>query len=314
MKIKTLEYFITVAESRSINEAAKKLYIAQPSLTKSLQSLENELGCTLLYRDSAGIRLTEEGEKLLPEARQVVAYYNGWLAMSRQSSLQAIRIYIQYSFPNFLLPDVLLKFKKKYPDVQIYSEICCSPQEYISQDVDQPVLALFVCGPGNPIEECAKRQGNPPAVLFNGEYRCLLNSQSSLADKRYISPEDLAHHVCALRSNTDAPSPALIPLLNWLLPVISSKQVIGTESVDSVIKLVEAHSDVYGLSYYPVLNRYEGIRTGKLTSVPFVSDCGSGAFCLFYSKRACHKHPELQSLVDEIQASAQEFLAEVEDL
>ena len=61
-------------------------------------------------------------------------------------------------------------------------------------------------------------------------------------------------------------------------------------------------------------NQYEGVRTGKPTSVPFVSDCGSGAFCLFYSKRACRQHPELQTLVDEMQASAREFLAEVEGL
>ena len=314
MKIKTLEYFITVAESRSINEAAKKLYIAQPSLTKALQGLEDEIGCTLLYRDGTGIRLTAEGEKILPEARQIVDYYNGWLTLSQQSSLQAIKIYIQYSFPNFLLPDVLLRFKKKYPDVRIYSEICCSPQEYISQDTEQPVLALFVCGQGNPISECTKRQGNAPAVLFHGEYRCLLNSRSPLASQSHVTPEDLAHHVCALRSSTEAPAPALIPLLTWLLPVVSSKQVIRTESVDSIINLVEAHSDVYGLSYYPVLNRYEGIRSGKITSVPFVNDCGCGDFCLFYSKRACRQHPELQTLVDEIQASAREFLAEVEGL
>ena len=63
-----------------------------------------------------------------------------------------------------------------------------------------------------------------------------------------------------------------------------------------------------------MLNRYEDIRSGKITSVPFVNDCGSGDFCLFYSKRACRQHPKLQTLVDEIQASALEFLAEVAGL
>ena len=63
-----------------------------------------------------------------------------------------------------------------------------------------------------------------------------------------------------------------------------------------------------------MLNRYEDIRSVKITSVPFVNDCGSGDFCLFYSKRACHQRPKLQTLVDEIQASAREFLAEVEGL
>ena len=44
MKITTLEYFIAVAEAGSIRAAAQKLYLAQPSLTKSLQSMEQELG------------------------------------------------------------------------------------------------------------------------------------------------------------------------------------------------------------------------------------------------------------------------------
>lgn len=44
MKMKMLEYFITLAEAKSINEAAQKLYITQPSLTKALQLFEKEIG------------------------------------------------------------------------------------------------------------------------------------------------------------------------------------------------------------------------------------------------------------------------------
>lgn len=111
MKIKTLEYFIALAESRSINEAAQKLYIAQPSLTKALQLFEDEIGVQLFLRKKSGIQLTGAGEKILPEAKQIVAYYNGWLDLSRQRALQVVNIYIQFSFPNFLLPDVLLEFR-----------------------------------------------------------------------------------------------------------------------------------------------------------------------------------------------------------
>ena len=313
MKLKTLEYFITLAESRSINEAAQKLYIAQPSLTKALKLFEEEINCRLFDRDNAGIRLTEAGEKILPEAKQIVSYYNGWLTLSQQRALQAVNIYIQYSFPNFLLPDVILKFKKRYPTVRICSEVCAAPEQYISQDIEQPALALFVCGPKNPVPSYSKLQGNPPAILFRGAYHCLLNAQSELAARSSVTPEDLKRDFCALRSSTEAPAAALVPLLDWLIPVVSSKQLIRSESVDSIVKMVETHSDVYGLAYYPVLKRYEGIRTGKLTSVPFANDCGNGDFCLFYSKRACRRHPELQLLVDEILKSSQAFLAEIGD-
>ena len=52
MKIKVLEYFITLAEAKSINEAAQKLYITQPSLTKALQLFEKEIGVSHLLPGS----------------------------------------------------------------------------------------------------------------------------------------------------------------------------------------------------------------------------------------------------------------------
>ena len=55
MKIQMLKYFVTLSESRSISEAAQKLYIAQPSLSKSLQLLEKDLGLSLFVRTDAGI-------------------------------------------------------------------------------------------------------------------------------------------------------------------------------------------------------------------------------------------------------------------
>ena len=51
MKLKTLEYFVVLADSRSINEAAQRLYVAQPSLTKALQGMEQELGTKLFLRN-----------------------------------------------------------------------------------------------------------------------------------------------------------------------------------------------------------------------------------------------------------------------
>lgn len=85
MKISSLEYFIAIAESRSINEASKKLFIAQSSLTKSLRLLEEELGVQRFNRSTAGISLTEAGRKILPEARQVVDYYREWRALSAEA-------------------------------------------------------------------------------------------------------------------------------------------------------------------------------------------------------------------------------------
>ena len=101
-------------------------------------------------------------------------------------------------------------------------------------------------------------------------------------------------------------------MLDEIIPIVSPSQVIQTESVGSVIKLARTQSDVYALSYYPLLKRYEGVSEGELVYIPFENGNTKGDFCLFYSRRACHQYPVLQELVTAIQEAAAQFLAEVE--
>lgn len=310
--MQTLEYFITLAESRSINEAAQKLYISQPSLTKALQLFEKEIGVPLFSRTKAGIQLTEAGRDILPEVRQVVSYYRRWLTLSNQRTPQVIDVFIQASFPNFLLPEVILDFKKLHPNIQINCEITPTPEQHISQNIQRPTLALFVCPRGAPVQAFAREQGNPPLVLFQGEYCCLVNRRSRLSGRTFITPEDLREYYLALRSHLDSPALCLAPTLEVLVPVVSPAHVIHMESVDSIINLVHSHTDVYALSYYPILRRYEGVVSGELTYIPFEEEYAKGDFCLFYSRQACQQYPVLQELVDSIQAAAARFLAEAE--
>nr|WP_317326388.1 LysR family transcriptional regulator [uncultured Flavonifractor sp.] len=312
MKIQTLEYLLTLAESHSINEAAQKLYISQPSLTKALQLFEKEIGVQLFLRTKAGIQLTETGRSILPEIRQVVSYYHHWLSLSNQRTPQVIDVFIQASFPNFLLPEVILEFKKQHPDIQINCEITATPEQHISQNAQRPTLALFVCPRGASARAFAKEQGNPPLVLFQGEYCCLVNRRSRLAGRTFITPEDLREYYLALRSHLDAPALCLAPTLDVLVPVVSPAQVMHMESVDSIINLVHTHEEVYALSYYPILRRYEGVLSGELTYIPFEEEYAKGDFCLFYSQQACQEYPVLQELVLSIQDAAARFLSETE--
>lgn len=75
MTLNQLKYVITVAEGNSFNEAAKKLFISQPSLSVAIQSLEKEVGIELFRRSQSGIVLTPDGEEFVGYARQVVEQY-----------------------------------------------------------------------------------------------------------------------------------------------------------------------------------------------------------------------------------------------
>ena len=75
MTLQQLNYIITISEAGSINRAAEKLYVSQPSLTSAIKELEKELGIVLFNRTGRGVTLTAEGMDFLPYARQVYGQY-----------------------------------------------------------------------------------------------------------------------------------------------------------------------------------------------------------------------------------------------
>ena len=75
MTLQQLRQVITIADSGSLNEAARKLYVSQPNLSGVLKDLEKEIGIMLFLRSNRGISLTPEGKEFIGFARQVVEQY-----------------------------------------------------------------------------------------------------------------------------------------------------------------------------------------------------------------------------------------------
>ena len=75
MTLAQLRYVIAIADTHSMNEAARTLFIAQPSLSQAIKDLEEEIGISLFNRSNRGVRLTPEGAEFLGYARAVVEQY-----------------------------------------------------------------------------------------------------------------------------------------------------------------------------------------------------------------------------------------------
>lgn len=89
MTLTQLHYVITVANANSMNEAARSLFISQPSLSAAVKELEEEIGIELFRRTNRGISLTPEGEEFIGYARQVLEQYR--LLESRYISKEKIK-------------------------------------------------------------------------------------------------------------------------------------------------------------------------------------------------------------------------------
>ncbi|HEO1841056.1 TPA: LysR family transcriptional regulator [Streptococcus agalactiae] len=72
MRIQQLQYVIKIIETGSMNEAAKQLYITQPSLSNAVRNLETEMGIQIFIRNPKGITLTKDGMEFLSYARQIL--------------------------------------------------------------------------------------------------------------------------------------------------------------------------------------------------------------------------------------------------
>lgn len=79
MTLTQLHYVITIAETKSFNKAAEKLYVSQPSLTSAMKELEKELGISIFYRNGRGAVLTNDGTEFLLYAKQIYGQYESVL-------------------------------------------------------------------------------------------------------------------------------------------------------------------------------------------------------------------------------------------
>lgn len=75
MTLQQLKYALTIADCGSMNEAAKQLFLSQPSLSETIKELEQEIGLQIFLRSNRGIVITPEGEEFLGYARQVTEQF-----------------------------------------------------------------------------------------------------------------------------------------------------------------------------------------------------------------------------------------------
>ena len=114
--------FLKVVEVGSFTKAAEILGYTQPAMSQMIASLESELSIKLLYRSRYGVRLTPEGERLLPSIQSAVAQYQSMQNIAgeiRGLEHGVVRIGTISSISCHWLPPVIKQFWQKYPNVQL---------------------------------------------------------------------------------------------------------------------------------------------------------------------------------------------------
>ncbi|EOS7924670.1 LysR family transcriptional regulator [Enterococcus hirae] len=121
MNFQQLKYVIAVANNGSFREAAKKLYVAQPSLSAGIKELETELGITLFTRTNRGAYLTEEGQEFLKRAERILlqleSLENYYLTNEKRESFSIASQH--YDFLGPLTAKLISSFKSEIKQFRI---------------------------------------------------------------------------------------------------------------------------------------------------------------------------------------------------
>ena len=123
--LRLLRYFVTVAEERNLTRAARRLHIAQQSLSQQIRVLESQLGVALFVRSSRGVELTDVGEVLLREARPVLAQAERAVETVRRAARGQqgeLRVGILASVANYVVPPLVRAFAARHPGIELRTD------------------------------------------------------------------------------------------------------------------------------------------------------------------------------------------------
>ncbi|SFG30811.1 LysR family transcriptional regulator [Oribacterium sp. WCC10] len=316
MKISSLKYFIAIAETGSINKAAKKLFVAQPSLTKSIKLMESELGVTLFERNKSGIQLTSEGEKIYKEAQIVLDYYNGWKQLSKENDPMTIYAYTHISLVGFLIPKLHIPFQRNHTNVLLKYQGDAAPEKMVSLKNTNPALAICLNRIGDH-EDSFNTNGIKRVTLMEGYYGCLVSTDSPLSRFKTVHFSDLKGYCLAFPSHSstldeNVSEVRAYSMLSGFVPDLVKEITIGNvitvDSVQTVIKMASEQPEVFAVSFFPANTRYADYQNGHMVCIPFYEKETKGEISLVYSDKHYKSISAYRDLVELIKSEAESFI------
>ncbi len=187
METRVLRYFLAVAREESISRAAEVLHITQPTLSRQLSQLEEELGVTLFERGTRRIRLTDEGILLRRRAEEIIGLIDKTeKELTEQETLINGRISIGCGETKAVnvLADLIESFHKKYPNVTF--DLVTETADVVKEQMDRGLIDIALLL--EPVDV-----GKYEFVrLEEGErQQVLMRPDDPLTKKTVVRPEDL---------------------------------------------------------------------------------------------------------------------------
>lgn len=221
MEFRVLQYFLAVAREQSLSGAAEFLHLSQPTLSRQLKDLEEELGKRLFLRSNKGITLTEEGMILRKRAEEIVQLMKKTedeISLSDEHISGDIYIGAGESDINRLIGRAANELKKTCPDIHYH--ISSGNAIFVMEQLDRGLIDFgLVYG----LVDHTKYEFIQ--VPFPDAFGVIMRRDSELAKKEYITPQDIIDKplIVSQQDGRDG-----FQVLRWITPDISELNIVAT--------------------------------------------------------------------------------------
>ncbi len=259
--IRHLRIIDAIARAGTLTEAAKRVHLSQPAVSRALAEIETRLGFPLFYREPRGMEPTPECERLLPTAETIldmIAEVERDMARMREGVEAVFRLTTECYTCYHWLPAALARFGEAYPqvEVRVTTEATSRPLQALAEEtVDLAIV---------------HRRSDDAAItyvpLFEDEVVAVMAPDHPLAAKEILRAEDFADEILFLHSDPDRTE----LLTDVLEPAgVRPCRVTTLQLTEAVLGVVAAG---LGLSAVATWVAEPQVRSGTLVTRPVAGD------------------------------------------
>ena len=255
--LKQIEAFVWVADLGNFRKAAARLHTTQPNISGRIAALETALDTRLMERDAGSVRLTSQGQKLLPYARKVMSSTDALLDAAGQSALldDILKLGVTEMVVNTWLRDFLKRLKEHYPHVIV--ELTVDVSVNIEKELQERSIDLAL-------------QNEPFAHQMSGNVDLgtypiiwVTSPQLQLAKEQPVTLQEISAHPIFTHSRNTR-------LYEEIARHFAEKQP-GTRLVPSsnLAACLHMTADAMGIACVPAAMVVSELRSGELTQINY---------------------------------------------
>lgn len=219
MEIRVLRYFLEAAREGNITKAAGRLHISQPTLSRQLKELEEELGKKLFIRSNYSIKLTDEGMLLRKRAEDILDMVDKTAdEFKALDDINGGDIHIGCAESDNIkyFSRIMKKIQEKYPRIRCH--FYSSGTDAVNERIERGLLDFAII-----VQEVDLSKYNYLKIPSSDTWGLLMRKDSPLAEKPFIQPEDLLDRplICSRQSMTEE-------MQKWLGEMLDKLNIVAT--------------------------------------------------------------------------------------